>query len=166
MSDPLPPVVLLQAGGVYCETDLCRPAASDGKHAAIPFDIQCLKPSVYGCVAGRILVTECLNQHSLQVPVRQSRHRFYHRQSVNYPDDHGFSVHILHVCDHISRYCGKISPKQKWELPRENMHLACRDEYSKRKCDRRCVVCNEKSIRGHSCDGDDGLPGTGYPGRD
>ena len=37
--------------------------------------------------------------------------------------------------------------------------MACRDEYSKRKCDRRCVVCNEESIRGHSCGGDDGLPG-------
>ena len=80
VSDPLPPVVLLQTGRVYCETDRRRPAACDGKHAAAPFDIQCLKPSVYGCVAGRILVTECLNQHSLQVPVRQPCHRFYHRQ--------------------------------------------------------------------------------------
>ena len=25
--------------------------------------------------------------------------------------------------------------------------MACRDEYSKRKCDRRCVVCNEESVR-------------------
>ena len=110
-------------------------------------------------------VGDCIFR-SLQVPVRQPCHRFYHRQSVNYPDDHGLSVRIPQVCDHVGRYCGKIGPKRKLEMSRENMHMAWRDEYSKRKCDRRRVVCNEKSIRGHSCGGDDGLPDTGYPGRD
>ena len=77
-----PPVMLLQASRVYCEADRHRFAAAthNCKHAAIPFDLQCLKPSVYGCVArGRIPVIERLNQHSLQAPVRQSRYRFYYR---------------------------------------------------------------------------------------
>ena len=55
-------------------------AAHDSKHIDIIFGLQCLKPSVYDCVAGRIHVTERLNQHSLQMPVRQPCHRFYHRQ--------------------------------------------------------------------------------------
>ena len=46
-------------------------AAHDSKHIDIIFGLQCLKPSVYDCVAGRIPVTERLNQHSLQMPVRQ-----------------------------------------------------------------------------------------------
>ena len=33
-------------------------------------------------------------------------------------------------------------------------------------CEGMCVVCNEESIRGHSCGGDDGLPDAGYPERD
>ena len=87
----------------------------------------------------------------------------HHVKCVNHPDEYGLSVRIPHVCNHVGRYCGKIGPKRNWELPRENMHLTCRDEYSKRKCDRRCVVCNEESVWGHSCGGDDGLSGTGYP---
>ena len=43
------------------------------------------------------------------------------------------------------------------------MHMAYRDEYSKRKCDRRYVVCNEENIWGHSCGGDYDLSGTGIP---
>ena len=66
----------------------------------------------------------------------------------------------------ICLYCGKIGPKRNWELPRENMHLACRDEHDKRIRDGRYVVCNEENIWGHSCGGDDGLLGTGYPRRD
>ena len=93
------------------------------------------------------LTGDCIFR-SLQVPVRQPCHRFYYRQNVNYPDDHGLSVRIPHVCDHVGRYCGKIGSKQKREMPRENMCMAYRDEYSKRKCGRRCVVCNEESIWG------------------
>ena len=80
LSDPLPPVVLLQTGRVCYEADRRRPAARGGKHATTPFDIQCLKPSVHGCVAGRIPVTERLDQRAQQVPVRQPCHRFYHCQ--------------------------------------------------------------------------------------
>ena len=112
----------------------------------------------------RALTTDCIFR-SLQVPVRQPCHRFYHRQSITYPDNHGFSVRIPHACDHVGRHCGKICPKQKCELSRENMHLACRNEYSRHKCDRRCAVCNGESICGHLCGGDDGL-GIGYSGRD
>ena len=56
VSDPLPPVVLLQTCGVDCKADRCRSAACDGKHTVVSFDIQCLKPFVYGCVTGRIPV--------------------------------------------------------------------------------------------------------------
>ena len=47
------------------------------------------------------------------------------------------------------------------------MHMACRDEYVDRKRNDKCVVCNKEDVLSHlSCGGDDGLPGTGYPGRD
>ena len=35
----------------------------------------------------------------------------HHLKGINYPDDHGLSVSIPHVCDHVGRYCGKIGPK-------------------------------------------------------
>ena len=72
----------------------------------------------------------------------------HHVKCVNHPDERGLSVSIPHICDHVGRYCSKIGPKRKWELSRENMHQACRDEHSKRIREGRCVVCNEESIWG------------------
>ena len=61
-------------------------------------------------------------------------------------------------------YCGKLGSKRKQELPEGQRHMACRDEYSDRKWNGRCVVCNEEDVLTHlSCGGDDSLPGTGYP---
>ena len=75
--------------------------ACDGKHAVVSFDIQYLKPSVYDCVAGRIPVTERLNQHSLQVPVRQPCHRFYHCQ------DRKQRFGVLERCNHLVPVCAR-----------------------------------------------------------
>ena len=79
-------------------------------------------------------------------------------KGVNHPDERGLSVRIPHVCDRVGRYCGKICPKRNWELSRENMHLACRNEYNKRVYEGRCVVCNGKDICGDSRRGDNSLP--------
>ena len=97
----------------------------------------------------KVQVKKMTRSQYTEVMIKHGISMCCHRlKGVNYLNEHGLSVRISHVCDHVGRYCGKICPKQNWELPRENMHLAYRNEYSKRKYDRRCVVCNEESIWG------------------
>ena len=112
---PPPPVVRLQAVESTAKTDRHRPAARDGKHAVISFDIQCLKPSAYGCVTGRIPVAGRLNQHSLQMPVQQPRHRFYRRQGrkqrLGVP---GRCAHLVPVCSrHLLVYLRIVPDDQR-----------------------------------------------------
>ena len=69
---------------------------------------------------------------------------------VYFARDRGFSVSIPQVGNHVGRHCGKISSKQKRELPQENMHMACRSEHYQCIRDGRCVVCNEENGWGRS----------------
>ena len=52
-------------GRTPARMELISSATCYGKHATNSFDLQCLKPSVYDCVAGQIPVSERLNQHYL-----------------------------------------------------------------------------------------------------